>query len=123
MTEISGYVEIPSRDLKLACKNYLDNRQANIDARREELIQEEMSRKGWFGRPKVQTRAEAVANLKVEYDFLGSPWEQAANRGSYWADKVKDLQDSSCLAPSVLVEANMASLLKPCFATEHITNA
>lgn len=122
MTEISGYVEIPSNHLKIACKNYLDTRQKNIDARREKLIQEEMSRKGWFGRPKVQTRAEAVANLKVEYDFLGSPWEQAANGGSYWADKVEDLQDSVCLAPSVLVDVNMASLLKPYFSEEHVTN-
>lgn len=81
-----------------------------------------MSRKGWFGRPKVQTRAEAVANLKVEYDYLGSPWEHAANIGSYWADKVKDLQDSSCLAPSVLVEANMASFLKPYFSEGCVTN-
>lgn len=123
MTEISGYVEIPSRNLKIACKNYLDNRQANIDARREKLIQEEMSRKGWFGRPKVQTRAEAVANLKVKCDFLSSPWELAANKGSYWADKVENLQDSACLAPSVLVDVNIASLLKHCFADEHVINA
>lgn len=122
MTEISGYVEIPSNHLKVACKNYLGKRQARIDARREELIQEEMSRKGWFGRPKVQTRAEAVANLKVECDYLGSPWEHAANKGSYWASKVEDLRDAACLAPTVLVEADMASLLKPYFAQDHVTN-
>ena len=58
----------------------------------------------------------------VEYDFLGSPWEQAAQWGSYWADKVRDLRDAACLATSVLVEVNMASLLKPYFAVEHVTN-
>lgn len=125
MTEISGYVEIPSNHLKIACKNYLEFQQlikAFIDVRREELIQKEMSRKGWFGRPKVQTRAEAVANLKVEYDPLSSPWEHATHMGSYWADKVRDLQDAACLAPSVLVEVNMASLLKPYFAIEHVAH-
>lgn len=122
MTEISGYVEIPSRDLKLACKNYLGKRQARIDAERERLIQKEMSRKGWFGRPKVKTREEAIANLKVEYDLLGSPWRQLAIRGSYWADKVEELQDSACLAPSVLVNVNMASFLKRYFVDGHIIN-
>lgn len=115
MTEISGYVEIPSDHLKIACKKYLDNRQKNIDDRREELIQKEMRCLVF----KSKTRANAVERLKKKVDLLGmSVWDNAANKGSYWADKVEDLRDAACLATSVLVEVNMASLLKPYFAIE-----
>lgn len=119
MTEISGYVEIPSDHLKIACKKYLDIRQKNIDDRREKLIQKEMNR--WI--LKSKTRANAVERLKTRIDYLGiSAWAKAANAGSYWADKVEDLQDAACLAPTVLVEVNMASLLKPYFAIEHVAS-
>lgn len=119
MTEISGYVEIPSDHLKIACKKYLANRQKNIDDRREELIQKKMN--SWIFKSK--TRENAIECLKKKVDLLGmSVWDNAANKGRYWADKVKDLQDAACLAPNVLVEANMASLLKPYFSEEHVTN-
>ena len=119
MTEISGYVEIPSDHLKIACKKYLDNRQKNIDDRRGEMIQKEMNRCIL----KSKTRENAIECLKKKVDLLGmSVWDNAANKGRYWADKVNDLQDAAHLAPSVLVEANMASLLKPYFDAEHVTN-
>ena len=122
MTEISGYVEIPSVHLKTACKNYWAKRQENIYARKEKLIQEEMQRKGWFG-SKKKTRVEIIESLKKSKDaYIISPWKRAENWGSYWAQKVEDLQDAACLGPTVLVDVNMASLLKPYFDPAYVSD-
>lgn len=122
MNEISGYVEIPSDHLKIACRKYLDIRQKNIDARREKLIQEEMQRKGWFG-SKKKTRVEIIESLKKSKNaYIISPWKRAENWGSYWAQKVEDLQDAACLGPTVLVDVNMASLLKPYFDRAYVSD-
>ena len=118
MNEISGYVEIPSDHLKVACKKYLDNRQKNIDDRREELIQKKMNKRFF----KAKTRTEAIDMLK-EYDELGNcAWYGVTNQGSYWSSRVEDLWSAARLAPNVLVETHMASLLKPYFSEEHVTN-
>jgi len=114
MNTISGFVEIPSVDLKLACKKFLDAQQKMIDDEREMLIQKEMSR--MFFRAK--RRDIAIARLQTRVKYGVTEWIRAKMVASFRRYDVEDLYDSACMAPSVLVNANFASLLRPYLETD-----
>lgn len=111
MIEVSGFVEIPSADLKFACKKYLDMQQKMIDAERETLIQKEMSR--MFFRAKRRDIATERLQTRIHYGV--SEWNRATRVASIHRYDVEDLYDSACLSSNVLVNTSLASLLKPHF--------
>lgn len=111
MFEVSGFIEIPSADLKFACKKYLDVQQRMIDDERETLIKKEMSR--IFFRAK--RRDIAIERLQTRIHYGVSEWVRATRVASNYRWDVEDLYDSTFLSPSVLVNTSLASLLKPYF--------
>ena len=114
------YAEIPAKKVVAACDRYLTRRQLRIDARREQMITDEMARAsvyaGMFKRRKP-SREEAIAILKSREHGLYSEWTLPEITGGLWADKVNQLRVLAQAAGdgAVNVSAEDAHTLQGCF--------
>lgn len=110
MSDIAGFIEMDSKVLHQACKTYLRERQRRVDSECEALIESEMGKR--FFAPK--TRDDAIEKLQTRKpSSLMSPFQEVHTSRVYWANQIEDLLIASSMSPRVLVNANIASLLKP----------
>lgn len=106
-----SYREFPVDIVKKACEDYIERREARIAAKREMLIDKEMSRI-WF---KPKSREAAKESLVNEFDSVGiNEWAMCEWSGARWyveVEKLLALCGAKVGSNSVFVDAEIAELI------------
>lgn len=99
----SSYAVVSASKVRVACQEWLRDRQARIDREIEELVQGEMSRR-FFA---AKTREAALKRCADSIDMV--KWT-----GGYWASRVEDILILSKISKddSVRLNADDASILE-----------
>lgn len=113
----TAFAPLPALDLLAACVSFLQAREQRIEREREQLAQELLSSRRFFGllKSRARTYDQAIAILKDDNGFGVSVWNRIAWRGEHWADRVMEVQKLCEMANGdpVYLSAEMADLLRP----------
>lgn len=109
MSRHYDWTVISAERVKIACERYLAENDAQIAARRERMIEQQMRRRFF----RAKTRDEAITRLDCRNS--NDEWHMAGHQGGYWALMVRDLLLLAIESEDgrVYVSSDSANLIAP----------
>jgi hypothetical protein len=84
----TSYTKVSAEEVVAAAEGLLQRRAARIERERNELINQEMSRRFF----PAKTREQAVERLKARDGVVFSPWRDIEIHGGLWANRAESLR-------------------------------